>query len=392
MTLKVMTVIGTRPEVIKMAPVIKSLMNYPEEIESVVCVTAQHREMLDQALKIFGIIPEYDLNLMNPNQSLSLLTAKVLSALDEVITLERPDWILVQGDTTTAMTASLVAYYHRIKLGHVEAGLRTSDKFQPFPEEINRRIVDILADAYFVPTQNSRMNLLKEGIGSESIVVTGNTVIDALMMISQRVAGRPLDSRIGMSIKDRLLILVTVHRRESFGEPLENICKALAKLANCYQDKIQIVYPVHLNPNVRKTAYEMLSGIPNISLIEPVDYEELVSLMSNAYLILTDSGGIQEEAPGLHKPVLILRDVTERPEAIEAGAAKLVGSDAERIYSETIRLIEEPKSYQSMSNAINPFGDGQAGQRIVQFLLGRENERVIERSQQGSFIIPGSDH
>jgi UDP-N-acetylglucosamine 2-epimerase (non-hydrolysing) len=381
MVLKVMTVIGTRPEAIKMAPVIKSLMNYSEEVESVVCVTAQHREMLDQALKIFEIVPDYDLNLMNPNQSLSLLTANILTALDEVITFEKPDWVLVQGDTTTAMVASLVAYYHRIKLGHVEAGLRTNDKFQPFPEEINRRIADILADAYFAPTQNSRMNLLKEGIRSESIVVTGNTVIDALMMISQRVAGRPLDSRISTSINNRLLILVTVHRRESFGKPLENICKALARIAFSCQDKIQIVYPVHLNPNVRKTVYEILSGIPNISLIEPVNYEKLVGLMSKAYLIMTDSGGIQEEAPTLHKPVLVLRDVTERPEAIEAGAAKLIGTDADRIYSETIRLIEEPKSYYHMSNAINPYGDGQAGQRIVQFLLGQPNEKLIDRSQ-----------
>ena len=369
-----MTVIGTRPEAIKMAPVIKSLMNYSEKVESVVCVTAQHREMLDQALKIFGIVPDYDLNLMNPNQSLSLLTANILTALDEVITFEKPDWVLVQGDTSTAMVASLVAYYHRIKLGHVEAGLRTNDKFQPFPEEINRRITDILADAYFAPTQNSRMNLLKEGICSVSIVVTGNTVIDALMMISQQVADRSLNSRIKMSIKDRLLILVTVHRRESFGKPLEGICKALARLAFSSQDKIQIVYPVHLNPNVRKTVYEILSGIPNISLIEPVNYEELVSLMSKAYLILTDSGGIQEEAPSLHKPVLVLRDVTERPEAIEAGAAKLIGTDAEKIYSETIRLIEEPMSYYQMSKAINPYGDGQAAERIVQFLLGHPME------------------
>ena len=377
MLLKVMTVIGTRPEAIKMAPVIKSLMNYSEEVKSVVCITAQHREMLDQALQIFGIVPDYDLNLMNPNQSLSLLTANILTALDKVITSEKPDWVLVQGDTTTAMVASLVAYYHRIKLGHVEAGLRTKDKFQPFPEEINRRIADILADAYFAPTQNSLKNLLKEGIRSESIVVTGNTVIDALMMISQRVSDQPLDSWISTSIENRLLILVTVHRRESFGKPLEDICKALVRIACNYQDKIQIVYPVHLNPNVRKTVYEILDGIPNITLIEPVDYEKLVGLMSKAYLILTDSGGIQEEAPSLHKPVLVLRDVTERPEAIEAGAAKLIGTDADRIYSETIRLIEDPESYYHMSNAINPYGDGQASQRIVQFLLGQPIEVFV---------------
>jgi UDP-N-acetylglucosamine 2-epimerase (non-hydrolysing) len=377
MILKVMTVIGTRPEAIKMAPVIKSLMNYPEEIKSVVCVTAQHREMLDQALKIFGIIPDHDLNLMNPNQSLSLLTSNLLTALDEVMTLEKPDWVLVQGDTTTAMVASLVAYYHRIKLGHIEAGLRTNDKFQPFPEEVNRRITDILADAYFAPTQNSRMNLLKEGICPESIIVTGNTVIDALMLIAQRVAGRPLDSRISTSLGNKLLLLVTVHRRESFGQPLENICKALARIACRYQDKIQIVYPVHLNPNVRKTVYEILSGIPNISLIEPVDYENLVALMSNAYLIMTDSGGIQEEAPSLHKPVLVLRDVTERPEAIEAGAAKLIGTDADRIYAEAVRLIEEPQSYSQMSTAGSPYGDGQASKRIVQFLLGQPIDESV---------------
>jgi UDP-N-acetylglucosamine 2-epimerase (non-hydrolysing) len=352
-----------------MAPVVKELRRHTERIESLVCVTAQHREMLDQALKTFEIVPDYDLNLMNPNQSLSLFTAKALTALDEVIALEKPDWILVQGDTTTAMVASLVAYYHRIKLGHVEAGLRTYDKFQPFPEEINRRIADILADAYFAPTQNSRLNLLKEGICSESIVVTGNTVIDAIMMISQRLAGQHPDSRISTLINNRLLILVTVHRRESFGRPLENICNALAKIAWNYQDKIQIVYPVHLNPNVRNTVFEILSGIPNISLIEPVDYENLVGLMSNAYLIMTDSGGIQEEAPSLHKPVLVLREMTERPEAIEAGAAKLIGTDTDRIYAETIRLIEEPESYEHMSQVMNPYGDGQAGQRIVQFLL-----------------------
>lgn len=380
MALKVMTIIGTRPEAIKMAPVIKSLANYPEEIESIVCVTAQHREMLDQALKIFGIVPNYDLNLMNPNQSLSLLTANILTALDKLITSEKPDWVLVQGDTTTVMVASLVAYYHRVKLGHVEAGLRSNDKFQPFPEEINRRITDILADAYFAPTQNSRMNLLKEGVPSQSIVITGNTVIDSLMMISQRVAGRPLDPRIGQ-INNKLLILVTVHRRENFGKPLEDICKALARIAFSYKDKIQIVYPVHLNPNVRNTVFNMLGGIPNISLIEPVNYEELVSLMSNSYLVMTDSGGIQEEAPSLNKPVLVLRDVTERPEVIDAGAAKLIGTDADRIYLETIGLIEDSKSYYHMSNVSNPYGDGRAGERIVQFLLGQPNNKIINSTQ-----------
>ena len=347
-----------------------SLANYPEEIKSVVCVTARHREMLDQALKTFGIIPDYDLNLMNTNQSLSLLTANLFTALDKLVAFEKPDWILIQGDTTTVMVASLVAYYHRIKLGHVEAGLRSNDKFQPFPEEVNRRVTDILADAYFAPTENSRMNLLKEGIEPHLIIVTGNSVIDALAMVAQRVAGRPLDPRIGQ-LDNKLLILVTVHRRENFGKPLEDICRALARIASSYQDKVHIVYPVHLNPNIRNTVHEMLGGIPNISLIEPVNYEELVSLMSKAYMVMTDSGGIQEEAPSLNKPVLVLRDVTERPEVVEVGAAKLIGTDADRIFLETRSLIEDSQTYDQMSNASNPFGDGRAGEQIVQFLLAQ---------------------
>jgi UDP-N-acetylglucosamine 2-epimerase (non-hydrolysing) len=375
MVLKVMTIMGTRPEAIKMAPVIKALANYPENVESIVCVTGQHREMLDQALETFRIVPDYDLNLMNPNQSLSLLTANILTALDKLIVSEKPDWILVQGDTTTVMVASLVAYYHRVKLGHVEAGLRSHDKFQPFPEEVNRRIADILADAYFAPTQNSRMNLLKEGIQPQSIVVTGNTVIDALMMIAKRVAGRPLDPRIGQ-LHNKSLILVTVHRRENLGKRLEDICKALARIALTYEHKIQIVFPVHLNPNVRTTVYAMLGAIPNIALIEPVNYEELVNIMSKAYLVMTDSGGIQEEAPSLNKPVLVLRDVTERPEVIDAGAAKLVGTDSERIYLETKNLIEDSSCYYKMSNTSNPYGDGRAGERIVQFLLGRSVSEI----------------
>jgi UDP-N-acetylglucosamine 2-epimerase (non-hydrolysing) len=370
MALKIMSVMGTRPEVIKMASVINGLAKYPNEVESIVCVTAQHREMLDQALKTFGIHPKHDLNVMSPDQSLSQLTANLLTSLDRLIASEKPDWILVQGDTTTVMVTSLVAYYHRVKLGHIEAGLRSNDKFQPFPEEINRRITDTLADAYFAPTEKSRMNLLKEGIPPQSIVVTGNTVIDALLMIAQQHAGQPLDPRIGQ-LDNRKLILVTIHRRENFGKPLEDICKALAKLALDYQDKIQIVYPVHLNPNVRNTVFRMLSGISNISLIDPVSYEELVNLMSRSYLVVTDSGGIQEEAPSLDKPVLVLRDVTERPEVIEVGAGRLIGTDTDRIYTETVSLLEDANTYSLMSSASNPFGDGRAGERIVQYLLGR---------------------
>lgn len=373
MALKVMSIMGTRPEVIKMASVINCLAKYPDEVESIVCVTAQHREMLDQALNTFGIQPRHDLNVMSPDQSLSQLTANLLTSLDKLIASEKPDWILVQGDTTTVMVASLVAYYHRIKVGHVEAGLRSYDKFQPFPEEINRRVTDILADAYFAPTQNSRTNLMKEGIPSQSIIVTGNTVIDALLMVAEQHAGRPLDPRIG-ELNDRKLILVTIHRRENFGKPLEDICAALAKLANDYQDQIQIVYPVHLNPNVRNTVFRTLNGISNISLIDPVSYEELVNLMSRSYLVLTDSGGIQEEAPSLDKPVLILRDVTERPEVVEVGAGKLIGTDADRIYAETVTLLEDSNKYSLMSSAPNPFGDGRAGERIVQYLLNNKGK------------------
>lgn len=380
MALKIMVVIGTRPEAIKMAPVIKCLKSFPDEVKPIICITAQHREMLDQALNTFGIVPDFDLNLMMPNQTLSSLTANILTALDKLVASEKPDWMLVQGDTTTVMVASLVAFYHQVRLGHVEAGLRTNDKFQPYPEEINRRITDILADAYFAPTQNSRMNLLREGISEQSIIVTGNTVVDAIMMIAQEVAHLPLDPRIGQ-LNNRLLILVTIHRRENFGKPLENICKALVKIASDYRDSIQIVYPVHLNPNVRSTVYANLAGIPNIALIEPVSYEELVSLMSQSYLVLTDSGGIQEEGPSLHKPVLVLRDVTERPEVIETGAAKLVGTEIDRIYLETKNLIENSESYQRMSQALNPFGDGRAAERIVQFLLEQPREVITDNSK-----------
>lgn len=363
--IKVMTIIGTRPEAIKMAPVIKELNSYPGKFESVVCATAQHREMLDQVLNIFDISPDYDLNLMRPDQSLSQLTARILTALDEIIVEEQPHWVLVQGDTTTVMVASLVAFYHRVKVGHVEAGLRTGDKFQPFPEEINRRIADVLADLYFAPTERNRENLLREGVSPQAIMVIGNTVIDALMMTARRVVGRPLSARIG-SVDGKRLILVTAHRRENFGAPLANICRALVKIAYQYRDDVRIVYPVHFNPNVFHPVHEMLDGVPNISLIEPVDYESFVGLMSRAYLILTDSGGLQEESPSLGKPVLVLRETTERPEVVALGAAKLVGTDCETIVRETVRLLEDPSAYREMASVTNPYGDGHASQRIVQ--------------------------
>lgn len=368
--LKVMSVIGTRPEAIKMAPVIKELEKYPDEITSLVCATAQHREMLDQMLNVFDIRPDYDLHLMQPDQSLSQLTARILTALDEVIVKERPDWVLVQGDTTTVMVASLVAFYQQLKVGHVEAGLRTGDKFQPFPEEVNRRIADVLADLHFAPTERNRQNLLREGVLPQAIVVTGNTVIDALMMTARLVGERPLDVCIG-NIDAKRLILVTAHRRENFGTPLANICCALREIAHHYRDDVHIVYPVHFNPNVFHPVHEMLGGVPNVSLIEPVDYETFVGLMSRAYLILTDSGGLQEEAPSLDKPVLVLRRVTERPEVTALGAARLVGTECETIVRETVRLLEDPVAYRQMASAANPYGDGRASQRIVQAILAR---------------------
>jgi len=366
--MKVMTVIGTRPEAIKMAPVIQELGKHPTEIESLVCATAQHREMLDQVLRIFGIQPDFDLDLMQAGQTLSGLTARILTAFDQVIARERPDWVLVQGDTTTVMVASLVAYYYGVKVGHVEAGLRTGDKFQPFPEEINRRISDVLADLYFAPTEQSRRNLLREGVRDEAIVVTGNTVIDALMMTARRVEGRPLNPSVGC-LDGRRVILVTAHRRENHGAPLENICHALMDIAERYREDVQIVYPVHLNPNVRGPVYRHLGGVPNITLIDPVDYETFVGLMMRASIVLTDSGGLQEEAPSLDKPVLVLRETTERPEVTALGAAKLVGTEREAIVRETTRLLDDAEAYARMASVPNPYGDGRASQRIVRAIL-----------------------
>ncbi len=366
--IKVMTVVGTRPEAIKMAPLVKELEKHPENIQSMVCATGQHRQMLDQVLELFAIKPQYDLNLMQPNQGLSQLTARVLTAFDEVIAAEKPDWVLVQGDTTTVMAASLVAYYHRIKVGHVEAGLRTGDKFQPFPEEVNRRIADVLADLYFAPTEDNKQALLRENFPASSIIVTGNTVIDALLMTAKRVAGQPLGLPVG-DLEGKRLILVTAHRRENFGQPILDIIQALQEIAERYQDSVHIVYPVHLNPNIQKPVYERLGAVPNISLIEPVDYEAMVKLMMRAYLVLSDSGGLQEEAPSLDKPVLVLRETTERPEGVAQGATKLVGTDPTVIIREAARLLDDPQAYHAMASVQNPYGDGFASRRIVQALL-----------------------
>jgi len=368
--LRVLSIFGTRPEAVKMAPVVACLEAHAK-IESIVCVTAQHREMLDQVLELFSIRPDHDLNLMKPDQTLAGLTAAVFEQLDPVLEETSPDWVLVQGDTTTVMAASLAAYYRRIRVGHVEAGLRTGDKWQPFPEEVNRRIAGAVADLHFAPTDWARRNLLRENVPEDRIMVTGNTVIDAL----QEIADRPYEFSTGPAAltpailpPERRVILVTAHRRENFGRPFQDILSALYQIAKAYPD-ITLVYPVHLNPNVRQPAHEKLGGVPNILLTEPLDYLSMVHLMKRSTLVLTDSGGLQEEAPALGKPVLVLRETTERPEAVEAGTARLVGTDQADIVRETRRLLDDPAAYLNMARAINPFGDGHAAERITAALL-----------------------
>jgi UDP-N-acetylglucosamine 2-epimerase (non-hydrolysing) len=382
MTLRVLSIFGTRPEAVKMAPVILALARTPD-IVSLVCVTAQHRQMLDQVLGLFNIQPDVDLNLMQPDQNLASLTADIFTHLDPVLDSLKPDWVLVQGDTTTVMAASLAAYYRHIHVGHVEAGLRTNDKWQPFPEEINRRLASVVTDLHFAPTEWARQNLLRENIPSRQIIVTGNPVIDALQAVVQ-MAPTPavLDlfmridipyqssefSQIPSSVSPRL-ILVTAHRRENFGKPLEHICSALKELAFIYQNGIRIVYPVHLNPNVQEPVYRILGNTPNIILLEPLDYLPMVHLMKHAGLVLTDSGGLQEEAPTFGIPVLVMRNVTERPEGVQAGTVRLVGTDPEVIVTQVCHLLDDPQAYAAMAQAINPYGDGKAAARIVAAIL-----------------------
>ncbi len=373
--LKVLSVFGTRPEAIKMAPVVKEIEKHRARIKSVVCVTAQHREMLDQVLALFGICPDYDLDIMKPGQDLFEVTCNVIRGMKLVLEKERPDVVLVHGDTTTTMMASLASFYRRTRVGHVEAGLRTWDKFAPFPEEINRKLTSSLADIHFAPTEISKQNLLKEGVPEESIFVTGNTVIDALLFVSgiisnDEIVRDRLDDQFGFLDLKKRLVLVTGHRRENFGQGFENICLALVEIADSHSD-VEILYPVHLNPNVKGPVGRILGrrDLSNVHLIEPVDYLQFVYLMNRSYLILTDSGGIQEEAPSLGKPVLVLREVTERPEAIVAGTARLVGTDKKQIVTETLRLLERQDAYEKMSLAHNPYGDGRAAERIVEALL-----------------------
>ena len=369
---KILLVFGTRPEAIKMAPLVKALQKDTEHFETRVCVTAQHRQMLDQVLEVFGITPEYDLNIMAPNQDLYDITAKVLLGLREVLKDFRPDTVLVHGDTTTSMAASLAAFYMQIPVGHVEAGLRTYNMLSPWPEEMNRQVTDRICTYYFAPTEQSRANLLQETIDAKKIFITGNTVIDALLMavdIISTTAGvkekmaKELQEK-GYTVGDREYILVTGHRRENFGDGFLHICKAIKELAALHPE-MDIVYPVHLNPNVQKPVYELLSGLSNVYLISPLDYLPFIYAMQHSTLLLTDSGGVQEEAPSLGKPVLVMRDTTERPEAVEAGTVKLVGTDAEAIVSNVTALLQDKEMYKRMSETHNPYGDGQACERII---------------------------
>jgi UDP-N-acetylglucosamine 2-epimerase (non-hydrolysing) len=373
--MKVMLVFGTRPEAIKMAPLVKGLQAQAGQIDTVVCVTAQHREMLDQVLKLFEIEPQHDLNIMKPGQDLFDITGNILAGLKPVLLEEQPDLVLVHGDTTTTLAASLAAYYARVPVGHVEAGLRTGNKLAPYPEEMNRRLTGAIADVHYAPTTAAQANLLREGVSPASVLVTGNTVIDALLAVVHKLrhdeaAQRVLRERFAFLNPARRLILVTGHRRENFGEGFQNICMALADIAAEHPD-VEILYPVHLNPNVRQPVSQILAArqLNNVHLIDPVDYLPFVYLMDRSHLIITDSGGVQEEAPSLGKPVLVMRDTTERPEAVDAGTVRLVGTSRERIVSETRRLLQDESAYTAMSRAHNPYGDGKAVQRIVDHIL-----------------------
>lgn len=364
---KIVVVFGTRPEAIKLAPVIAELKRRGI-FKVIVVATAQHREMLDQVLSLFNIVPDYDLNIMQPEQNLFDITDQALKGLKKVLAEEKPDLLLVQGDTTTTFVAALAAFYLKIPVGHVEAGLRTFDKYSPFPEEVNRKLTTVLTDLHFAPTEQAKLNLLAEGVPEENIYVTGNTVIDALLAtVRERYEfDHPILSQIDFSSYKTLL--VTAHRRESWGDPLSAICQAIKEIVTIYPD-VCVVFSVHLNPEVRRTVNKLLDGEDRVFLVDPIDYEPFVQLMSRAHLILTDSGGIQEEAPSLGKPVLVLRELTERPEAVEAGTVKIVGREPDRIVSETIELIRNRTAYERMAQAINPYGDGQASKRITDIII-----------------------
>ena len=366
--LSVLTVFGTRPEAVKLGPVVRELARHPERITSRVCVTAQHRDMLDQVLRIFDMQPDYDLDVMQSDQTPTQVAAAVLSRLEPVLLQEKPDWILVQGDTTTVAVAALAGFYNRSRIGHVEAGLRTGDRWQPFPEEINRRIAGVVADRHFAPTAHARDNLLRENVPPDQILVTGNPGIDALHWITTQPENAAVRDLLLQAAEARV-ILVTAHRRENFGQPLRDICLALRELAERYTGSIRVVYPVHRNPNVWGPVHELLGDVAHVTLLAPLDYLSMLQLMKRAYLVITDSGGIQEEAPGLGVPALVLRDVTERPEGVETGALRIVGTDRGRIVAEASRLLDDAAAHARMAQAENPFGDGHAAERIVASLL-----------------------
>lgn len=370
--MKVLTVFGTRPEAIKMAPLVKKLKEEPK-IQSVLCVTAQHREMLDQVLELFGLVPDYDLNIMKPNQTISQITSNVLTGMEEIFQKEKPDIVLVHGDTTTTFATALAAFYQQVRVGHVEAGLRTHDKYSPYPEEMNRILTGHIGDLHFAPTERNRQNLLREAIPDDAIFITGNTVIDALL----QVAGKPylFEDEVlrNIDFEKKRVITVTCHRRENLGENMEHIFSAVRDIAAEFKDT-EIIYPVHMNPKVRETASRILGNAGRIHLIEPLQYQPFVNLMARSYLIITDSGGMQEEAPSLGKPVLVVRKETERPEAIEAGTVKLAGVSRDTIYQLTKELLTDEAAYDRMTHAVNPYGDGHACDRIIEILVAYEKQ------------------
>ena len=366
--IKVMTVFGTRPEAIKMAPVVLELAKYPDKIVPVVTVTAQHREMLDQVLNLFDIKPDHDLDIMAAGQTLFDITSRAMMGLDKVLQEEKPDIVLVHGDTTTTFAGALASYYHQTSVGHVEAGLRTYNKYSPFPEEMNRKLTGSIADLHFAPTETSQHNLLSEAVDGEKIFVTGNTVIDALHKTVNDDFQFEDEMLQRIDFKNKRIVLVTTHRRENLGEPMRHVYQALRHLIEEFED-VEIVFPVHKNPKVREVVNQELGGLAKVHLVDPLDYEPFANLMHRSYLILTDSGGVQEEAPALGKPVLVLRDTTERPEAVEAGTVKLIGTDKDVVYREAKELLTNQQEYNRMSEACNPYGDGKASQRIIQAIL-----------------------
>lgn len=381
--IKVMTVFGTRPEAIKMAPVILELNKHPEQIQPIVAVTAQHREMLDQVLQLFQIVPDYDLDIMSQGQTLFDITTRAMQGLNEVIGKEKPDIVLVHGDTTTTFAGALAAYYHQTAVGHVEAGLRTQNKYSPFPEEMNRKLTGSLTDMHFAPTKTAKANLLKEAVAEEATFVTGNTVIDALLTTvnkEYKFADEMLEE---IDYVNKRVVLVTTHRRENLGEPMRHVYQALRQIVSEFEDVV-VVFPVHKNPLVREVVNSELGGIERVKLIDPLEYQPFANLLARSHFVLTDSGGVQEEAPALGKPVLVLRDNTERPEAIEAGTVKLIGTDKDRVYQETRLLLADHVEYERMANACNPYGDGQASRRIVETILWKYGFSQVKPDQFGS--------